>query len=295
MAQGAIVVGLGAVAAGLAFALPGRTTFDGDTAGSTTRLETADTPVASASLLAAPGELQVGGQLTDTGELGRSEAPPIRLGDPVGGVTLDAGELNTVIELPDQPTTTVPGQTTTTEWVEPALPPEGEWVDAGNGVLVPDVLLRIRFCESTNNYLAANGYSSARGAYQFLTMSWEWYGHAERFGVAQAHLATPAQQDQAALATLQAEGTGPWAESRPCWSDPDIDPRYATAAPPSTPPPSTTTTSAPSTTSGPSTTDGSSSTSTTTSTTTTEDTTSSTTESTTTTANDTTTETTSSG
>jgi hypothetical protein len=128
-----------------------------------------------------------------------------------------------------------PGPTTsTTVWVEPTLPPESEWVDAGNGVLVPDLLLRIRFCESTNNYLVANSYSTARGAYQFLTGSWEWYGHAERYGVAQAHLATPAEQDEAALRTLQQDGTRPWAASRACWSSPDIDPRYAYAKPAAT-------------------------------------------------------------
>ena len=53
-------------------------------------------------------------------------------------------------------------------------------------------------------------------------------------------MATPAQQDEAALRTLQAEGTGPWSESRPCWNSPDIAPNYATAAPPSTPAPTTT-------------------------------------------------------
>lgn len=130
---------------------------------------------------------------------------------------------------------TAPSTTTTTVWVEPALPPESEWVDGGNGVLVPDIQLRIRFCESTNNYAAANSGSSARGAYQFLTKSWKWYGHAEITGVEQAHLATPAQQDEAALRTLQAQGTGPWAESRACWNDPNIDSSYATAPPPSQP------------------------------------------------------------
>jgi hypothetical protein len=139
-------------------------------------------------------------------------------------------------------------------WIEPKLEPESEWVDGGNGVALPDILLRIRFCESTNNYAAAHTNSSARGAYQFLTMSWEYYGHAERYGVPAANLATPAQQDEAALITLEAQGARPWAESRACWDDPDIDPRYRTAGPPPAPvttttrPPSSTTTSPPSTT-----------------------------------------------
>lgn len=91
------------------------------------------------------------------------------------------------------------------------------WVDAGHGVFVPPVLLSIRWCESTDNYAAANSRSSARGAYQFLTGSWDWYGHAARYGVPQAHLATPAQQDEAALITWQADGTRPWNASRHCW------------------------------------------------------------------------------
>lgn len=91
------------------------------------------------------------------------------------------------------------------------------WVDAGHGVFVPPVLIEIRRCESEHNYEAANSRSSARGAYQFLTGSWSWYGHAERYGVPQAHLATPAQQDEAALITWQADGTRPWNASSHCW------------------------------------------------------------------------------
>ena len=94
---------------------------------------------------------------------------------------------------------------------------EEGWIDAGHGVFLPPILLSIRFCESTDNYGAANARSSARGAYQFLTGSWAAYGHAERYGVPQAHLATPAQQDEAALITWQADGTRPWNASRHCW------------------------------------------------------------------------------
>ena len=115
-------------------------------------------------------------------------------------------------------------------WVEPFVGPESSWIDGGNGVKLPDVLLRIRFCESTNNYRAANTSSSARGAYQFLTKSWVWYGHAEKYGAAEAHNALPAQQDEAALATYRQAGARPWAESRACWGDRDIDERYLTAA-----------------------------------------------------------------
>lgn len=110
------------------------------------------------------------------------------------------------------------------EVIEGPLPPSVSpsaptgWVDAGNGVFVPPILLRIRSCESNDNYVAANPRSSARGGYQFLTSSWAAYGHAQRYGVFQAHQATPAQQDEAAVITWQRDGTRPWYPSRYCWS-----------------------------------------------------------------------------
>ncbi|MEL6985561.1 MAG: transglycosylase family protein, partial [Actinomycetota bacterium] len=241
---------VGALAVGLAIVLPNDDAEQAD-GGSTTRVET-DGPTASASLLASDDRIEVDGELTDRGSLGPAAGLTMQLPDAAGAIELDAAQLKSVIE-PATGGDPAPGAaqatTTTTAWVEPALPPTSEWVDTGNGVLVPDLLLRIRFCESTNNYQAASAYSTARGAYQFLKGSWDWYGHAATTGVAEAHLATPAQQDQAALATLQAEGTGPWSESRPCWADPDLDPRYITARPASpTPttaaPESTTTTDA---------------------------------------------------
>lgn len=162
-------------------------------------------------------------------------AAPIR---PAGGTLATFVEPMDELSIRLAPivTVTVPG-----EWVEPEVEPESQWIDGGNGVLVPDVLLRIRFCESSNNYGAAHVTSSARGAYQFLSTSWEWYGHAARYGVTAANLATPAQQDEAALLTFGRDGARPWAESRPCWDDPDIDPRYLTARPqPTTTVPATT-------------------------------------------------------
>ncbi len=251
LAQGTVLAGLAGVVAALALTLP-ETGLGSDDAGSTTRVEASDEPQASAALLSSDAAIDVDGRLADSGDLARPGVEVI-LPDPSGAVAHDAAGFAAVIEPSaatpdgaDVAASAEPDTTTTTVFTEPTLPPESDWVDSGNGVLVPDLLLRIRFCESTNNYQAANGHSSARGAYQFLTGSWEWYGHAEAFGVGQAHLASPAQQDQAALATLQAEGTGPWAESRPCWNDPDIDPRYATATPPTTAPPASTTTTSPS-------------------------------------------------
>ncbi len=115
------------------------------------------------------------------------------------------------------PETTTP-ETTTPETTAPATSATDGWVDTGNGVMVPPVLLAIRWCESTDNYTAANPSSSARGAYQFLTGSWDAYGHKDRYGVSQAHLATPVQQDEAALITWERDGTRPWNASKSCWS-----------------------------------------------------------------------------
>ena len=116
----------------------------------------------------------------------------------------------------EETTTTTEAETTTT--AAPSTTAAGNgFVDAGHGVYVPPILLEIRRCESGGNYQAANPYSSARGAYQFLTGSWAAYGHADRYGVSQAHLATNAQQDEAALITWQRDGTRPWNASRHCW------------------------------------------------------------------------------
>ncbi len=100
---------------------------------------------------------------------------------------------------------------------EPQTDIPAGWVDAGHGVFVPPILLEIRFCESRDDYQAANRRSSARGAYQFLKSSWAAYGHDERYGVSTADQAAPAQQDEAALITWQRDGTRPWFASRHCW------------------------------------------------------------------------------
>jgi len=117
------------------------------------------------------------------------------------------------------PTATSEGETTTPEETTTTAAPANPdgYVDAGHGVFVPAVLLEIRRCESTNNYQAANPRSTARGAYQFLRSSWAAYGHADRYGVSEAHNATNAQQDEAALITWQRDGTRPWNASRSCW------------------------------------------------------------------------------
>ncbi|MGF1597094.1 MAG: transglycosylase family protein [Acidimicrobiales bacterium] len=153
----------------------------------------------------------------ETTEATAAESPDTTVAPETTEVTVAAESPETTAA----PETTAPAETTTPpETTATAAAPAGSegWVDSGNGVLLPPVLLAIRRCESTDNYQAANPRSSARGAYQFLTGSWDAYGHRDRYGVNQAHLATNAQQDEAALITWQRDGTRPWAASRSCWS-----------------------------------------------------------------------------
>lgn len=77
---------------------------------------------------------------------------------------------------------------------------------------MPAVMLRIRACESGNNYTAQNPSSTASGAYQFLDSTWAGFG-----GYARAMYAPASVQDQYALQEYNADGTSPWAASESCW------------------------------------------------------------------------------
>ncbi len=245
LVRGAILLALVVAAGALLWVIPESEDSLFATDKPTDRVEATEKPVATSDMPSPSDGPEVEGSLRLLAGSGRlSEAGPDRrsatiVASTVGGE--DFGEAvstaaqDVAVDAPDQPTTTTRP--------EPTVSPESEWVDSGNGVLVPDVLRRIRFCESTNNYSATNPASTASGAYQFLDKSWDWYGHAARTGVSRAHQATRAQQDQSALLTLQSQGTSPWAASRSCWANGNIDPRYATASPP----PARATTTAPTT------------------------------------------------
>ncbi len=112
-------------------------------------------------------------------------------------------------------TTVAPDPTATT--APPAEAHPDGYVDAGNGVWIPSVMVAIRHCESHDNYKAVNSSSGAAGAYQFLASSWASYGFAAKYGVKSAKDATPAQQDEAALAAYLRSGTTPWKASKSCW------------------------------------------------------------------------------
>lgn len=77
---------------------------------------------------------------------------------------------------------------------------------------LPAVLQRIRWCESRNDYRARNPRSSASGAFQVITSTWDGHG-----GYRRAYLAPRSVQDRQALALYAAQGTRPWTASRSCW------------------------------------------------------------------------------
>ena len=81
---------------------------------------------------------------------------------------------------------------------------------------VPDVLAKIRYCESGNNYQAQNPSSSASGAYQFLNSTWQ--SLSASAGYATAKSAPASVQDAAAIELYNAQGTAPWAASQSCWA-----------------------------------------------------------------------------
>lgn len=182
----------------------------------TTAPPTTQAPTTKAPTTAAPTTEAVTAESSDT-TAETSESTDTTAGDTTSST--DSSDTTVADETTtSESTPTTEAETTTTTVAPTTTTAAGNgFVDAGHGVMVPPVLIQIRYCESRHNYTAANPYSSARGAYQFLTGSWSAYGHKARYGVSQAHLATPAQQDEAALITWQRDGTRPWNASRHCW------------------------------------------------------------------------------
>lgn len=116
------------------------------------------------------------------------------------------------------PTTAGPTTTSTTSVVTtPPKPSRGvqRTQTQSSGI---QVLERIKKCESKGDYRARNPRSTASGAYQYLDSTWRAYGYAKRYGVSRAYLATPAQQEEAAVDTYRRNGTRDWAASRGCWA-----------------------------------------------------------------------------
>ena len=183
----------------------------------TTAAPTTQAPTTRAPTTEAPTTTEASTTSADSGET--TESTDTTAAETTGSTDSTDSTDTTGDETTSTETTpTTEAETTTTTAAPTTTTAAGNgFVDAGHGVMVPPILLQIRYCESRDNYTAANPSSSARGAYQFLTGSWAGYGHRDRYGVSQAHLATPAQQDEAALITWQRDGTRPWNASRHCW------------------------------------------------------------------------------
>jgi hypothetical protein len=86
-------------------------------------------------------------------------------------------------------------------------------VSGGNAALTP-LQLRIRWCESRDDYRAQNPTSSASGAWQFLDSTW----HSVTGLGGSARDYSRAQQDAAFLDLYASAGTRPWDASRGCWA-----------------------------------------------------------------------------
>lgn len=83
---------------------------------------------------------------------------------------------------------------------------------------LPDILKKIRSCESGNNYQAQNPRSTAGGAFQIINGTWDNYA-----GYARAKDAPPIIQNEKAMLIYSTRGTQPWNASKHCWS-PNIAP-----------------------------------------------------------------------
>ena len=74
-------------------------------------------------------------------------------------------------------------------------------------VLTDDELLRLRMCESTDNYAATNPSGKYRGAYQFDFATWRTVG-----GTGDPAVAPPEEQDARARELYARRGHQPWPE-----------------------------------------------------------------------------------
>lgn len=78
--------------------------------------------------------------------------------------------------------------------------------------MIPPTLRRIRYCESHDNYRAANKHSTASGAYQYLDSTWS-----NGSGYKRAMYAPPRIQDLRAVRDFNRVGGTPWNASKHCW------------------------------------------------------------------------------
>lgn len=82
---------------------------------------------------------------------------------------------------------------------------EQQLKDEASEASLPTVLKTIRQCESKGDYQAQNAYSSASGAFQIVTGTWNGYG-----GYIEAKMAPKHVQDAKAIELYNQRGTQPW-------------------------------------------------------------------------------------
>lgn len=75
----------------------------------------------------------------------------------------------------------------------------------GSACLTDAQLLRLRMCESTDNYQAVSASGKFRGAYQFTFRTWAGVG-----GKGDPAAASPAEQDLRARILYERDGRSPW-------------------------------------------------------------------------------------
>lgn len=78
-------------------------------------------------------------------------------------------------------------------------------------------LARIAACESQGNLYAKNPHSTAKGKYQFLDGSWQYYGKKLWGSTAGKSVWSEKDQDELARYVVTVDGYRPWAASKNCW------------------------------------------------------------------------------
>ncbi len=84
---------------------------------------------------------------------------------------------------------------------------------------IPALLQRIMKCESQGNTLARNKTSSAKGLYQFLDGSWNYYG-TKLWGdkLKEKDVFNSEDSTELALYVYKLNGTKDWNASKACWN-----------------------------------------------------------------------------
>ncbi len=99
------------------------------------------------------------------------------------------------------------------------IAPPNQPIEQETKQIVPPLLEKIALCESSNNPLATNKKSSAKGLYQFLDSSWKFYGNQLwHEDIINKNVFDPEDSKELAVFVFEKYGSRPWSESSGCWS-----------------------------------------------------------------------------